>query len=281
MTARIPVKKVALFTNARDEKHIREWAAHHLLIGFDYITIFDHNSVTPISSIFSNFDKRVNIIRYNTDPKQNSIKLTLMKKALAIARKMRVDWFIYLDADEFIILNNNLRGIKELLSKYHFADSLALNWLMFGTNNLINDPDGLILNNYTKSDLILNKHVKSFVRPLQATDAINPHFYNIINKKKMCCLNKVLNPHKEPYCFNTTNLNYKQVLAYIAHYRYQSEETYNNRKVLLKRDDTGGNHDKFDNEELHKLHNNTENLYPKLKYADIVKKFLKQYNCDY
>jgi hypothetical protein len=33
-------KKVALFTNARDESHIKEWAAHHLLIGFDYIIIF-------------------------------------------------------------------------------------------------------------------------------------------------------------------------------------------------------------------------------------------------
>ena len=37
-------KKVALFTNARDEKHIKEWAAHHLLIGFEYIFIFDHKS---------------------------------------------------------------------------------------------------------------------------------------------------------------------------------------------------------------------------------------------
>jgi hypothetical protein len=281
MDVNIQVEKVALFTNARDEKHIREWAAHHLLIGFDYITIFDHNSITPLSSIFSNFDKRVKIIRYNTHPTQNSIKLILMNEALQIARKMRVDWFIYLDADEFIILNNNLRGIKQLLSKYHFADSLALNWLMFGTNNLIKDPDDLILNNYTKSDVTLNRHVKSFVRPFKAVNTINPHFYNITNKNKMYCLNKVLNPRIEPYSFNTTNLNYKQVSAYIAHYRYQSEETYNNRKILLKRDDNGGNHEKFNNKKLHNLHNNNENLYPKLKYSDIVKKFLKQYNCNY
>ena len=32
-------KKVGLFCNARDEKNIKEWAAHHLLIGFDVIII--------------------------------------------------------------------------------------------------------------------------------------------------------------------------------------------------------------------------------------------------
>ena len=37
-------KNVILFTNARNEKNIKEWAAHHLLIGFSAICIFDHKS---------------------------------------------------------------------------------------------------------------------------------------------------------------------------------------------------------------------------------------------
>ena len=55
----MPVKKVMLFTNARDEKHIKEWAAHHLLIGFDYVYIFDHKSAIPLTSEFAGFDARV------------------------------------------------------------------------------------------------------------------------------------------------------------------------------------------------------------------------------
>jgi hypothetical protein len=77
-----PVKKVLLFCNARDEKHIKEWAAHHLLIGFTHIIIFDHNSKVPLSTIFQNFDKRVAIVRYNTPPSKNNIKIELMNKAL-------------------------------------------------------------------------------------------------------------------------------------------------------------------------------------------------------
>lgn len=35
-------KKIGIFCNARDEKNIKEWAANHLLIGFDSVVIFDH-----------------------------------------------------------------------------------------------------------------------------------------------------------------------------------------------------------------------------------------------
>jgi len=269
-----PVKNVALFCNARDEKHMREWAAHHLLVGFNRIIIFDHNSKVPLSTVFQNFDKRVAIIRHDTPPSQNNVKMQLMNYALQIAKQMKVDWFIYLDADEFIILNNNLVGIKDLLNRYKFADSLALNWLMFGTNNLKTDPDDLILESYTKSELILDNHVKSFVRPSQAINAINPHFYNIKNNARMCALNTVLT---EPYYFNTKTTEYTKVPAFIAHYAYQSEETYINRKINLPMDDTGGSRQKIEAEQLHALHNSTENTFPKLKYARNVRRFLKQY----
>ncbi len=62
-------KKVGLFCNARDEKNIKEWAAHHLLIGFDVIVLIDHNSKIPLKEVFANFDKRVNIIKINLEIK--------------------------------------------------------------------------------------------------------------------------------------------------------------------------------------------------------------------
>ena len=104
-----PVKKVILFTNARDEKRIKEWAAHHLLIGFNTIYIFDHKSQTPLKDVFKNFDKRVVVERceMNAAP-----KLPLMKRASEIACLMKADWFIYLDADEFIILNIIIESIR-------------------------------------------------------------------------------------------------------------------------------------------------------------------------
>lgn len=193
-----------------------------------------------------------------------------------MAQILNVDWFIYLDADEFIILNNNFIGVKQLLNNYKGAESLALNWLMFGSNNLIKEPDGLILDNYTKSDLILNKHVKSFVRPYAAINATNPHFYNVLNKSRMLALNKVLDG-SEQYSFNTWDIPYHKASAFIAHYLYQSEETYINRKVNLPADDTGNKRGNMGSQ-IHAFHNDYDNFYPKMKYAENVNKFLQQFN---
>ena len=97
------VNKVILFTNARDEKNIKEWAAHHLLLGFDLIYIFDHKSQVPIGPQFANFDNRVFVERCEMN---SPIKLPLMMRAAKAAQLLGADWMIYLDADEFIMLNN-------------------------------------------------------------------------------------------------------------------------------------------------------------------------------
>jgi hypothetical protein len=267
------IKNVGLFCNARDEKNIVEWVAHHLLIGFDKIIIFDNKSKISIKKILFNFDNRVIVIDYNPN-NSNGIKIPLMNLALNISRHLNFDWFIYLDADEFIILNNKLKGIKHLLNYYNFADSLALNWLMFGSNNLINDPEGLILENYTKSELILNNHVKCFVRPYEAIKSLNPHYYIMKNKNKIYSLNKRLNSASP---FNDFNIKYNNCLAYIAHFVNQSCETYKRRKYDLPRDDNGINRciDINNLSHIHNQYNDVNNFYPRDKYVENIKNFIK------
>jgi hypothetical protein len=264
-----PTQSVALFTNARDEKNIKEWASHHLLIGFNKIIIFDHKSIVPLKDVFKKFDNRVTII--DAKHYEKNVKIQLMNVAAKIAKQLNVDWLIYLDADEFLILSNQFIGVKHFLNHYNNAHSLAVNWLLFGSNNHVKDPEGLILENYTKSETILDKHVKSFVRPGEVIKAVNPHYYLIQNPNRMFGMNKRL---KESFQFNNININYSIAPAYIAHYAHQSEESYLRRKVNLPTDDTGI----FRNNDVANIHNNSnshENLFPKNKYSEIVKKFLE------
>jgi hypothetical protein len=265
-------KKVALFANARNEKHIKEWASHHLLIGFDLIFIFDHKSNVPLLSRFKNFDKRVKII--NVSYLELPIKLKLMKAATNIAKKNNVDWMLYLDCDEFLILNKQFIGVKQFLNYYNYADSLGINWLMFGSNNLIKDPNSLIFENYTKSDLLLDKHVKTFVRPNEVLNVSNPHYYIIKNNLKMYGINnKILSRNA---AFNPVSMPFYKSPAYIAHYVTQSEETYIKRKGLLPADDTGNmrNINVSNVSNIHNMHNKGENLQPKIKYSENINKFL-------
>jgi hypothetical protein len=266
-------KKVILFTNARNEKNIKEWAAHHLLIGFSAICIFDHKSDPPIGPQFINFDKRVKVLRVEYE---NPVKLKLMNMAATIARQNGFDWMLYLDADEFLILNS-FEGVKKMLTQFSSAHSLAVNWLLFGTNNHVKEPDGLILENYTRSQLKPDQHVKSFVRPEEVINATNPHWFNIYNSARMLTITNKKMPYTPNigYAFNPCNAEYNKFHAYIAHYINQSEETFIKRKVLLAADDGTGA--KSFNPEIHNVYNDVENNDPKNKYAERVKAFLQRF----
>jgi len=266
-----PTKKVMLFTNARNEKNIKEWAAHHLLIGFDKIVIFDHLSNYPLKYVFRHFDKRVKIIPcFHSNP----VKIPLMNAAISIAKQCKVDWFIYLDADEYIILNK-YEGVKRMLNNYPFAHSLSLNWVLFGTNHFIQDPPGLVIENYTKSQQNLDQHVKTFVRPTEIKYSVNPHYYNMKNTARCYNVDKrIMNPDTG-YAFHKYPVLFEKADAFIAHYIYQSEETYIKRKILLPQDDTGTRREKDPN--LHNYYNDIINEIPKQKYASNINKFLEQY----
>jgi hypothetical protein len=266
---------VALFTNARDEKYIKEWAAHHLLLGFDYIFITDHLSVIPLTSVLHNFNNRVIVSRYN---KKNNIKIELMNKAIITAKKYRVDWFIYLDADEFIILNHKtITNIKEFLQVYNNADMVGVNWLMFGSNSLDKDPHNII-GHFTKSDLLLNNHIKSFVRTNEAINANTPHVYNIKNPMNFFCYNhRMCNITS----YHDYNIPFFKAPIYIAHYVIQSKESYLRRRHNRPRDDSGTFRPKTDTNNIHLLYNIVDNLQPKTQYEHKIVEFFNRLHGSY
>jgi hypothetical protein len=264
-------KKVGLFCNARDEKNIKEWAAHHLLIGFDIIIIFDHKSKVPLKDVFNNFDKRVSTIRIELP--DGNIKKQLMNNATIIAKKIDLDWFIYLDADEFLILNSKFKGVKHFLNTYSYGDSIGVNWLMFGSTYLVKEPSGMILESYTRSCINLDRHVKSFARPNEIIHSDNPHYYHVRNKSKSIGLGFNILSH--PQCFSELNIPFYKSPAYIAHYVYQSEESYINRKINLMGDD-GRIRDNM-GKEIHNHYNDVVNLQPQ-KYVNQIKQFLEYYS---
>lgn len=258
---------VYLFTNARDEPNIAEWVAHHINLGFDKIYVFDHLSIEPISSkIKTNFDGKLTLLRTKG---QGNIKLNLMKDAVNISKKNNVSWMLYLDADEFLCLNNHI-NVKDYLTNFSNADSIGINWLMFGNSGHINQPKGLLTENFTRSELKLNKHVKSFVRPSCVKNTVNPHFYSIINNSRCYTGNgtkMIMGP------FNPQPLPFMNSAAYIAHYYIQSEEEYIRRKGR-NMDDGSGTKLGLD---VNIMYNNISNIEVKNKYSQSITDCLNLY----
>ena len=77
------------------------------------------------------------------------------------------------------------------------------------------------------------------------------------------------------FAFHHSKLSINEVPAFIAHYIYQSEETYLRRKIHLPQDDTG--YMRSRDEKIHCLYNNVNNEIAKNKYTFLIKKFLDQY----
>jgi hypothetical protein len=273
------LSRIALFTNARDEKNIKEWAAHHLLLGFDSIFIFDHKSKEPLKQVFENFDKRVTII--DGSKLEGSVKMPFMNWALDIARRLKINKFIYLDADEFLVLHSPFSQVRDFLSKYN-VPSLAINWLMFGSNHHEKDPTNatnLLIDSYTKSDASLNVHVKTFVSTAAAWKASNPHFYDLYTEYNH--LHFSLDGHMlPPFYHHKCNKSFTDVPAYIAHYINQSEETFKTRKLDLPMDDTGKKRviANYDSKKFHNEHNAVENLELLSTYSKPILNFLDQFN---
>ena len=265
-------KTTIIFTNARDEPNISEWVAHHLLIGFDKVVVFDHLSKVPIiKTIGTTFDGKLDVIKVNGD---GNIKPKLMENALEIAKKGNYSWMLYLDSDEFLNINK-YDNVKKLLDNFKEADAIGINWLMFGTSGYKEQPKGLLTENFIRSEIRLNQHVKSFVRPSVGIKVVNPHYFVINNPYRYYSVNGT----KMNMCpFNYQPLPFMKSPAYVAHYYTQSESEHLRRKNRVLDDGSTNKHNDFP--EVHKVYNNYVNNQLQNKYSSNIKKFLKEYDIE-
>jgi hypothetical protein len=267
-------EKIVLFMNARDEKNLKEWVDHHILLGFDEIHIYDHKSIVHLAGQFDDFNKngmKVYVTRFEKD---GGIKVHLMEEAVKKAKLINAEWMLYLDADEFFVINSdNISNVKDLMKTYKDYHQVSFSWLMFGSNAHDKEPEGFIIDNYTKSQLLLCNHIKSFLRPEQFVSA-NMHKYTIIDETKAIHSNgRIL--HKNSVLFDNP-INYFDSNAYVAHYYVQSKETYLRRKLTLPRDDNGTQGDKANRQEFYSLEylNEVENCSVKNKYSEKIREYL-------
>jgi hypothetical protein len=280
--------KVILFTNARDETNLVEWAIHHLVLGFDKIIIFDHLSKQSLRYQFIKkngewLDGRIVIMPITW---QNPVKLRLMTLAANYAKRKQYNWMLYLDADEYLVLPK-YRGVRHLLSTCPGADELAINWVMFGTNYLENNPKqpinyqgrfqqeqgAGIIAHFTQSRPTLDQHVKCFVRPREVKKITSPHFWTIYRPNRMVTLHRM--PMLPPYYWDKlgTNIRVEDASGYVAHYVHQSRETYISRKIKLPTDDTGGMRGDA-SQNVHELYNEHPNTQVRDLYLNNIESFL-------
>lgn len=200
---------IALVCIAKNEdKYIEEWIQYNLYLGFDHIFIYQNDWSYNIDSPFI-----TNIPFNGTGMQENAYNNFLEYYSKGY------DWVAFFDVDEFLVLKKH-NDVKSFLKDYSEYNGVAINWYLFGDNNL-KEPtnDYSVLKRFTKRRKVMDKHVKCIVKTnLNAKYAIhNFSELSVVDTKK----NKVV---------GAFNKNGSDDVAQINHYFTKTFKEWQDKK---------------------------------------------------
>ena len=239
----------------KDEYNVLEWIIYHLLIGFDKILIIDNNSKNPVRNIIKKYKFKDKVDIIETD-KTGIIKLYFLNEIILPYMKKECNkYFINIDVDEYINLNDNYETVGELLEEYN-VNILPLGKLIFGSNNKkINESNykGLIPT-YTKAS--------TNIFP------IYNYFINIKSEPIEYIMDKDIYEIKVKHGKIFSSKDFKSKVydapAFINNYAVQSFNDYNRRKIYRT---------KIDKMSCHKFNNTTLTLFNDKQFDNLNRKY--------
>lgn len=144
---------------AKDEDgYIDEWIRYHLKLGIDQICIFQNNW-----RYSGPFTEHFHVHWYAQDgevQQLNAYNRFLHDSALSV---QELDWCAFIDVDEYICVRDQSRSFQDILDEFKAYPSLAINWRLFGSSGLSWDGSYDVVTRFTKSEAVLNKHIKQVV----------------------------------------------------------------------------------------------------------------------
>ena len=200
-----------------EDLYIDEWIKYHVALGFSHIYIYDNGGTLK--------DKKSD--RVTVIPFPGETKMLQSRDMFTLQYKNKHKWCAFIDIDEFIVLKKH-NNIMEFLNEYDY-DSIALNWLMFGTSNEKEYRDEPVTKRFRYCSTDINKH------------------YKCISKLKS--INIHISPHKPLIKGNIYDTNRKVItdifnpdgdynIACIHHYWTKSEDEYKNKIQRRTPDET-------------------------------------------
>lgn len=265
--------KLGICTIQRDRaKWLTEWVVFHHLVGFTNFYIYLHKCRDNSKEVVANLQKHFNIQCFEIADDTDRPQLVSYHHAYQ-EYGHEIDWMAFIDGDEFLYPSTT-NHIGDVLEKFNYQkiSALAVYWQCFGSSGHIQDPNGLIIEDYqyrAKLAFLPNRHIKSIVRGRQGqscTSAGNAHIFNTIYgtyDEQLRPINSGWMKELEP--------SYTQLR--INHYACQSYEFFKNFKKSSGAADVNVNHIRPDSWWT-EYNNNEEHDDTILKYTPSLKKTL-------
>jgi len=232
--------KLAIVSIQRDRaKWLKEWILFHHLVGVSTFYIYLHKCTDNSKEILALLAKDIDIQIHSVSDDLKQPQLACFNHAYQTYGN-KADWIGFIDGDEFLYPTHS-DSLIDVLDTYQYADISALGvyWKCFGSNGHIQDPDGLIISDYTKRaplEFESNSHIKSIVRGFQGKHCQtgpNSHMFKTI----LGTYDEKLRPIEFGLTKNTPS--YDKIC--INHYACQSYDFYKSFKMNSGAADAGEN----------------------------------------
>ena len=167
---RLPLRtKVAVCAIGRlENRYAVEWVEHYKQLGVDKIYICDDNRPEDGEcfgeSLFEYIES--GFVSLWAGMKPGTILQKQAYEELYYLIKDRYDWIGFFDFDEFVEIQDG-RDVKDFLTGFEFADVVVMNWRTMTDNGLVHYEPKPLKERFTEGtdeSLVINRHVKSFVR---------------------------------------------------------------------------------------------------------------------
>jgi len=231
------MKVCIICISKNEDNYINEWINYHLNLGFDNIIICNNdNEYKEI-----NIDKVINLNYSKVNPIQVKAYTNTFNKY-----KDKYDWILFIDCDEFVVLEDKYKNIKDFLSDLIFknADIIRLHWKIFsgGSNIDVIDNNYEVMNRFTEHFPMWQEiYGKSFIRTAASNydkGSIYGHGYfsddslNVVNALGEKCLNEWAIVDKIPIHKNAWINHYptKTIGEYIRQKYFRGGPNFNGLK---------------------------------------------------
>lgn len=183
----------AIFKN--EAPYLREWLLFHHLNGVERFYLYNNNSCDQYINVVEPFIKRglVELFDWPYESGQVSAYQDCLVRTAGRSR-----WVAFIDIDEFLFCPQQL--LTDFLRRYEAYPGVAVNWLIYGSNGHINEPEENVVDAYTRrshKDFVVNRHVKCIVDPRRTVKPLNPHSFIFTDG---AAVNERLQPVCGPTC---------------------------------------------------------------------------------
>lgn len=173
-------EEICIMVNVKfEEQYLDEWITYHACLGVDKFYLYDNNDDDTLTKKALETCRFKHLVTIHWMP-----GLFVMPRATSHwlqTYKHKHKAVMFIDVDEFFVLHKH-NSLKELLAEYLYprGGGLAINWVLFGDNGLVENDLDLVTKRFVKRQNSPDKHVKSIAMCKDLITRIYTHGVSLV-----------------------------------------------------------------------------------------------------